>query len=169
MCERGGFLAATVGGGQDHTLHARSQRLGNSCSQLALGPGKSHCLAKTGSHQEGKCGLASVNPEEWPLRNLGTCWQARTTLQLYHHHLRLGSRPHLTCVTWCRRTGLRARVWVPVLCDLGQLLPSLNRFHLSSDASNHTFHQMDPCLAISLAVPLAACFLLPFRTDQPME
>ena len=53
-CVSVGFLAATVGGGQDHTsLHARSQRLGNSCSQLALGPGKSHCLAKTGSHQRG--------------------------------------------------------------------------------------------------------------------
>ena len=50
---------------------------------------------------------------------------------------------------------------------LGGYCPSLNRFpHLSSDESNYTFHQMDPWLAISWAIPLAACFLLSFRTDQ---
>ena len=64
--------------------------------------------------------------------------------------------------------GWEPGAWVLVLCDLGlvtaPLWTDLLIYQLMD--SNYAFHQMDPCLGVSLVVPLAPCFLMSFSEDE---
>lgn len=58
--------------------------------------------------------------------------------------------------------------WDLVLCDLGQVTPSLDRSPCLTTAGLELCicDSLHPCLAVSLAVPLAACVLMSSSAEE---